>query len=157
MCGCVAASDSPCLVHRSSLCLLPCARRCPQELYEGKNYTDRSDVYALAMVMWEVLTGEVPFDRPELRQLLQPEDHAVNIGERGLRPEIPRDTPEEFARLVRWGWSTKPEDRPSAKELARRLDSMLEVENDENLKQLERGSRAAGPFTEGRSSSGDRS
>lgn len=109
----------------------PClCRWCPQELYEGKLYTDRSDVYALAMVLWEVLTGEVPFDRPELRQLLRPEDHAANIGERGIRPEIPHDTPEEFAHLLRWGWSTRPEDRPSARELARRLDSMLEVERD---------------------------
>lgn len=44
------------------------------EVMRGAAFTQASDVYSLALVMWEVLTGKVPYstDNPELMQHGQP-------------------------------------------------------------------------------------
>lgn len=108
-------------------------------MFEGEDYTDRSDAYALAMVLWEVLTARIPFDDPSARQVLRTCDHAVNVVERGMRPEIPAGTPPEFAELLKNGWAADPLQRMSTADMASALDAMVEAAEATDAAAPERG------------------
>ena len=44
--------------------------------------------------------------------------------QKDLRPEIPKDTPEPFANLMRRCWDRNPKIRPSFKQILNELDGM---------------------------------
>lgn len=47
----------------------------------------RADIWSLAMVITEILSGEVPFDTPVCRSMLM--DHFIEALKRDMRPAIP--------------------------------------------------------------------
>jgi len=90
------------------------------ELFEYKQntekYTKAADVYSYAMVFFEVLTGEVPFEDIERSQLLQ----MLLKGERPILP--PHDyCPEHVSAVIKRCWATMPEDRPQFHEICQML------------------------------------
>jgi len=91
------------------------------ESFQGAASNEKSDMYAFGVVLWELLTCDVPFDgltEIQVRGLL----------ERGERPEIPQPLPEgfppEFAALIRSCWHQSPAARPSAQQALAALISM---------------------------------
>ena len=70
-----------------------------------------SDVYALGILLWELLTGEEPFADKEVAQII----HLVVIEKR--RPDWPPELscPHELTALVAKCWAANPADRPSAR------------------------------------------
>ncbi len=49
---------------------------------------------------------------------------SVHVVQNGLRPEIPRKTPEPFARLMTKCWDTNPNLRPSFRAIIFELNQM---------------------------------
>ncbi len=81
-----------------------------------------SDVYALGCVLYEMLTGNAPFDG-SLPQLMN-----AHLEQRPARPSWLRaNLPGELERLVLRALAKVPGDRPTMAELARRLDELAEA------------------------------
>jgi CD48 antigen len=63
-------------------------------------------LYALAMVFWQLVTREEPYDEMADNSLIR---SAVKEGE---RDEIPEGCPSPFAEIIKRGWAQLAKDRP---------------------------------------------
>jgi len=76
------------------------------EVTRHEGYTKSADVFSYAMLLFELITHEVPFaDRPPLQA-------AVAIGLQDLRPPFPEDTPWPIRGLIKSCWARRPSSRP---------------------------------------------
>ncbi|RHZ60307.1 hypothetical protein Glove_355g82 [Diversispora epigaea] len=85
----------------------------PEILSGDGNYSNASDIYGFAMIMFEIFTGIPPFyNIPHDRDL------ALKICN-GYRPEIPSHIaiPQLLVDIMKICWDAKPERRPTIKEL----------------------------------------
>ncbi|CAI2175017.1 6367_t:CDS:2 [Funneliformis geosporum] len=107
------------------------------EVFNGASFSKASDVYSMAMIMWELTTGCKPFANFE-------QDHELiyHIID-GNRPEITHDTPECYANLMKRCWDTDPLKRPSIKEVRKIVGGWyyrkinVELFNHAEIKRLE--------------------
>ena len=76
------------------------------EVIAGKEYTFKSDIYSIAMLMWEISSGKPPFNNYEHNL-----DLAMNIIN-GIRPKIVPGTPLEYENLMKQCWDADPLKRP---------------------------------------------
>lgn len=83
----------------------------------------RADLYALGLILYEMLVGTVPFRREGLTGMLQ-----EILGGNPMSPRKARsDVPEELDRICRVATERDPDRRfPSAEAMARALESFLE-------------------------------
>ncbi|CAF3167779.1 unnamed protein product [Rotaria socialis] len=80
------------------------------EILRLKKYTDKSDVYSLGIVYWELAANEIPYDG-------YPNDIISDCVRRGERLEIPDDTPLQFSAVITKCWANDPDDRPPCSQL----------------------------------------
>jgi serine/threonine protein kinase len=90
------------------------------ELLEHRPYKKSADVYAFAMVLWQMLSGELPY-----KTYTAPLQVVYDVVGLGLRPEIPSDTPEAVTALLEECWAAEPNDRPTFEEIVSRLEEMV--------------------------------
>ena len=76
------------------------------EVIAGKETTFKSDIYSIAMLMWEISSGQPPFINYEHDCIL-----ALNIID-GIRPKIVSEIPLEYKSLVEQCWDANPSIRP---------------------------------------------
>ena len=94
----------------------------PELFKRGSKATTASDLYALAMVFWELITRQIPFaDAPNPAI-------AIDWVKSGEQETIPESTPEEFKAIILEGWHKDPTQRPEAAEVAKRLDTLWQSE-----------------------------
>jgi hypothetical protein len=98
----------------------------PEQAY-GQPIDGRADLYALSVMMYEMITGYPPFDADEVGALLRMHvSHPVPPFSE-LAPEV--EVPEQVEKLIMRGLAKKPDDRiPSAKGYIRRIEEILEQE-----------------------------
>ncbi|KAF9190170.1 hypothetical protein BGZ51_008873 [Haplosporangium sp. Z 767] len=93
------------------------------EVLVSNSYTNRSEVYALGMIMFELLTGRVAFEK----DLSQP-GLATRIMF-GRQDEIPpniRGSPgPKYEALIKDCWKLNPSERPHLLELKNRLEQLM--------------------------------
>ncbi len=95
------------------------------ERIEGGRGTPASDIYAFGCMLYEALTGHVPFNRPT--ELMKMYAH-MNDPTPSVRSEVP-DVPERLAEVAERAMAKSPEDRfASAAELSAALGSALDGE-----------------------------
>ncbi|KAF9979190.1 hypothetical protein BGZ73_004076 [Actinomortierella ambigua] len=84
-------------------------------------YTNKSDMYALGMVMWEMAAMcTLPFNTVQNNYAVA---MAVHAGERELLPD---HTPAEYRRWVERCWKQEPSERPQADEVTLPADTASE-------------------------------
>jgi serine/threonine protein kinase len=76
------------------------------ELFESRRYDEKVDLYAYAMVLWELLSGHSPFSGKTSEQI---EDIVCSGG----RPIAPGDTPRGLQDVISACWNRDPQRRPS--------------------------------------------
>ena len=79
----------------------------PEILMCSTSYDVKADVYSYGIVLWELLTGEIPYNDVPVEKL------PYLVVQEKLRPTIPPDTPPDLANLITACWSTDPKQRPS--------------------------------------------
>ncbi|GIL54004.1 hypothetical protein Vafri_9562 [Volvox africanus] len=87
-----------------------------------RSVTDRTDIYALGIIMWEMLAGKRPW------QGLKPLLVAYQVAYRSLRPplfELGARCPAKLRRLVEECWCQESKQRPSSQQVVDRLLDIL--------------------------------
>ena len=85
------------------------------EVIIGKEQTFKSDIYSIAMLMWEISSGQPPFINYEHNY-----DLAMNIVN-GIRPKIVSGTPLEYKNLMKQCWDADPLKRPDIETLRKKI------------------------------------
>ncbi|RIA80087.1 kinase-like domain-containing protein, partial [Glomus cerebriforme] len=88
------------------------------EVIAGKKTTFKSDIYSIAILMWEISSGQPPFINYEHDYYL-----AMNIIN-GIRPRIISGTPLEYESLMKQCWDADPLKRPDIYTLLDKISKM---------------------------------
>ncbi|RHZ57521.1 hypothetical protein Glove_386g42 [Diversispora epigaea] len=92
------------------------------ELLCKRNYTTKSDMYSLGIIMWEVITGETPFNNHKFNSN---SDLVLAIID-GYRPKIYKYIPYEYATLMKQCWDANPDNRPDAYKICDKINPLIQ-------------------------------
>ena len=104
------------------------------EVLSNAPYTDKSDVYSLGLIVWEVLMQQPFFE--ELKFNSQIEIQVVN---HDMRPPIPKHYSSKMRKLLTSSWAPNPNDRPTMQEVTEILEKI-------SIKDIEPKQKSAGKF-----------
>lgn len=113
------------------------------EIIEHKPYDKKADVFSFGIVLWELLTGKVPYAD------MTPLQAAVGVVQKGLRPTMPRNIPAKLVDLLQRCWKTDPSERPGFSETTVILQEILKEVNEEldNESKQPRDKKSSGLFS----------
>ncbi|XP_076026044.1 mitogen-activated protein kinase kinase kinase 20 [Genypterus blacodes] len=114
------------LTHTTHMSLVGTFPWMAPEVIQSLPVSETCDTFSYGVVLWEMLTREVPFDGLEALQV------AWLVVEKHERLTIPSCCPASFAQLMRKCWMTEPKERPVFRQILSTLDSMS---NDTQLQQ----------------------
>ncbi|XP_042506766.1 serine/threonine-protein kinase STY46-like [Macadamia integrifolia] len=95
------------------------------EVIEHKPYDHKADIFSFGIVLWELLTGKIPYE------FLTPLQAAVGVVQKGLRPTIPKNTHPKLVELLEKCWQQDPSLRPDFFEIIEMLQRIAKEVGDE--------------------------
>ena len=87
----------------------------PEIFSNKKLYTEKADVYSYGIILWELLTRQMPFAEAEAFTI-------PVLVTKGKRPTLPKKVPKDYGKLMEKCWHQKGEKRPSFDEIVLRLE-----------------------------------
>ncbi|KAJ0077178.1 hypothetical protein Patl1_35862 [Pistacia atlantica] len=109
------------------------------EVIEHKPYDHKADVFSFGIVLWELLTGKLPYE------YLTPLQAAVGVVQKGLRPTIPKNAHPKLAELLEKCWQQDPALRPDFSEIIEVLQQIAKEVGEEG-EQERRKEKSSGGF-----------
>ena len=85
------------------------------EVLDFESHTDKSDIYSLGIVYWELASHKKPYDDGH-------DDIIIKSVITGRRLKIPKRTPSDFRIVIEKCWAQKPDDRPTSVDLVKMLN-----------------------------------
>jgi len=87
----------------------------PELLQPSQGYDFKVDVYAYGIVLWEILTSQIPYDGLMATQII------AQVLMSDFRPQIPSNTHNGFRNLIEECWDRDPSKRPSFVDIIKRF------------------------------------
>ncbi|PKA47770.1 Serine/threonine-protein kinase HT1 [Apostasia shenzhenica] len=103
------------------------------EVIEHKPYDHKADVFSFGIMLWELLTGKLPYE------YLTPLQAAVGVVQKGLRPTIPKHCNPKLADLLEKCWHQNPALRPDFSEILETLQIIAKEECEDRRKDKSSG------------------
>eukprot|EP00746_Dinoflagellata_sp_MGD_P002340 gnl/MRDRNA2_/MRDRNA2_104545_c0_seq1.p1 gnl/MRDRNA2_/MRDRNA2_104545_c0~~gnl/MRDRNA2_/MRDRNA2_104545_c0_seq1.p1 ORF type:complete len:374 (-),score=59.02 gnl/MRDRNA2_/MRDRNA2_104545_c0_seq1:226-1347(-) len=95
------------------------------ECYLGNCYNEKVDVYSYAMVLFEIICREIPFEEEEPQRVCL----LTVQGERPDMEAVPPDCPDLLEKLMVECWAQEPTQRPSFEVITRTLQIVKSTRN----------------------------
>lgn len=86
------------------------------EMIKHKPYGRKADVYSFGLVLWEMVSGRIPYEE------MSPIQAAFAVVDKNLRPVIPVDCPLALGALIEKCWALNPEKRPEFWQIVKVLE-----------------------------------
>ncbi|KAK2393550.1 serine/threonine/tyrosine-protein kinase HT1 [Trifolium repens] len=86
------------------------------EMIKRKSYGRKVDVYGFGLMLWEMLTGTIPYVD------MNPMQAAFAVVNKKLRPVIPPDCPPAMRALIEQCWALQPDKRPDFWQIVKVLE-----------------------------------
>ena len=96
------------------------------ELMRGSKYGPPVDVYSYGMVLFELVTGEIPFEtayQSDGKRDIHPARIVFDVVKNARRPQLPGHVPATLTRLVERCWAQAAAERPTFDEILMELDA----------------------------------
>ncbi|KRZ51693.1 Mitogen-activated protein kinase kinase kinase 9 [Trichinella nativa] len=90
------------------------------EVIKSSTFSKASDVWSYGVLLWELLTGEVPYKGIDALAV------AYGVAVNKLTLPIPSSCPEELSRMMEDCWNVEPRRRPTFMQLIVRLERLRE-------------------------------
>ncbi|XP_057516750.1 serine/threonine-protein kinase STY13-like [Amaranthus tricolor] len=86
------------------------------EMIQHRPYTQKVDVYSFGIVLWELITGSLPFQNMTAVQA------AFAVVNKGVRPIIPHDCLPVLTEIMTRCWDPNPDVRPPFSDVVKMLE-----------------------------------
>ena len=91
------------------------------EVYLRQPYNTKADVYSFALLLWEILALQRPFARFTRKM------YRNRVVKKGERPPIDTSWPVEIQELLKKGWSSDMNERPTMKQVHVILEKQIAI------------------------------